>query len=74
MGSRHVGFGSRGAPTLLSLGTWDRPRSRAKPVSPALAGRFMTSEPPGKPGGLAISCHVLCMDSHVHPFAFALFH
>ena len=28
---------------------WDIPRSRIKPRSPALAGRFFTTEPPGKP-------------------------
>ena len=29
--------------------TWDLPESRLKLVSPALAGRFFTTEPPGKP-------------------------
>ena len=29
---------------------WDLPRSGIKPVSPALAGSFFTTEPPGKPG------------------------
>ena len=29
---------------------WDLPRPGIKPVSPALAGRFLTTEPPGKPG------------------------
>ena len=28
---------------------WDHPESRIKPVSPALAGGFFTTEPPGKP-------------------------
>ena len=28
----------------------DIPGPRIKPVSPALAGRFFTAEPPGKPG------------------------
>ena len=28
---------------------WDLPRSGIKPVSPALAGTFFTTEPPGKP-------------------------
>ena len=28
---------------------WDPPRSGIKPVSPSLAGRFFTIEPPGKP-------------------------
>ena len=33
----------------LLCGTWDLPRSGTEPVSPALAGRFCTPEPPGKP-------------------------
>ena len=30
-------------------GMWDPPRPGLEPVSPALAGRFSTSAPPGKP-------------------------
>ena len=30
-------------------GMWDLPRPGLEPVSPALAGRFSTTEPPGKP-------------------------
>ena len=30
-------------------GMWDPPRPGLKPVSPALAGRFSTTAPPGKP-------------------------
>ena len=30
-------------------GMWDPPRPGIKPVSSALAGRFLTTEPPGKP-------------------------
>ena len=30
-------------------GMWDLPRPGLEPVSPALAGRFLTSAPPGKP-------------------------
>ena len=30
-------------------GMWDLPRPGVKPVSPALAGRFSTTAPPGKP-------------------------
>ena len=30
-------------------GMWDLPRPRFEPVSPALAGRFSTTVPPGKP-------------------------
>ena len=28
---------------------WDLPRSGLEPLSPALAGRFSTTAPPGKP-------------------------
>ena len=30
-------------------GMWDLPRPGLKPMSPALAGRFSTTAPPGKP-------------------------
>ena len=38
--------GSRAQPLR---GMWDLPRPGLKPVSPALAGRFSTTAPPGKP-------------------------
>ena len=36
----------------LLCGMWDLPRSGVEPVSPALAGGFFTTEPPGKPEAL----------------------
>ena len=36
------------AQAWLSHGTWDLPRPVTKPVSPALAGKFLTTGPPGK--------------------------
>ena len=60
-GSRRVGFsgcGSRalecrlsscGARTQLLCGMWDLPRPGLEPVTPALAGGFLTTVPPGKP-------------------------
>ena len=33
----------------------DPPNSGVKPASPALAGRFSTTGPPGKPNGLLLS-------------------
>ena len=39
--------GSRAQPLR---GMWDLPRPGLEPVSPALAGRFPTTAPPGKPG------------------------
>ena len=34
---------------LFVLGRWDFPGQRIEPMSPALAGRFFTNDPPGKP-------------------------
>ena len=42
---------------------WDLPKSGIEPVSPALAGRFFTTEPPGKPliwRFCGCSVHKLC--------------
>ena len=33
---------------------WDLPRPGLEPVSPALAGRFSTTAPPGKPGDFVL--------------------
>ena len=38
-----------GSRAKLLRGTWDLPRPGLEPVSPALAGRFSTTAPPGKP-------------------------
>ena len=38
--------GSRAQPLC---GMWDPPRPGLEPVSPALAGRLLTTAPPGKP-------------------------
>ena len=38
-----------GARAWLLHGTWDLPGPGIEPMSPALAGRFSTAEPPGKP-------------------------
>ena len=40
---------SRGSRAQLPRGMWDLPRPGLEPVSPALAGRFSTTAPPGKP-------------------------
>ena len=40
---------SCGSRVQLLRGTWDPPRPGLKPMSPALAGRFSTTVPPGKP-------------------------
>ena len=38
-----------GSRAQLLHGMWDLPRPGLEPVSPALAGRFSTTVPPGKP-------------------------
>ena len=40
---------SCGSQAQLLCGMWDLPRPGLEPVSPALAGRFSTTAPPGKP-------------------------
>ena len=40
---------SCGSRAELLRGMWDLPRPGLEPVSPALAGRFSTTAPPGKP-------------------------
>ena len=40
---------SCGSRAQLLRGMWDLPRPGLEPVSPALAGRFLTTVPPGKP-------------------------
>ena len=40
---------SCGSRALLLRGMWDLPRPGLEPVSPALASRFSTTVPPGKP-------------------------
>ena len=59
--AEYAGFGSCSSQALehklntcgswadLLLGMWDLPRPGIEPVSPALAGRFFTTESPGKP-------------------------
>ena len=43
---------SCGSRAQLLRGMWDLPRPGLEPVSPALAGRFSTTAPPGKPSTL----------------------
>ena len=45
-------LGNCGSRAQLLRGMWDPPRPGLKPVSPALAGRFSTTAPPGKPSFL----------------------
>ena len=42
-------LGSCGSQAQSLCGMWDLPRPGLEPLSPALAGRFSTTAPPGKP-------------------------
>ena len=42
-------FSNCGSRAQLLRGMWDPPRPGLEPMSPALAGRFSTTAPPGKP-------------------------
>ena len=45
---------SCGSQAQLLRGMWDLPRPGLEPVSPALAGRFSTTAPPGKPNNIVL--------------------
>ena len=46
---------SCGSRAQLLRGMWDLPRPGLEPVSPALAGGFSTTAPPGKPSAISLS-------------------
>ena len=59
-----------GSRAQLFCGMWDLPRPGLEPVSPALAGRFSTTAPPGKPFIIIFKIcfkHVLCLKCFVYP-------
>ena len=45
---------SCGSRAQLLHGMWGLPRPGLEPVSPALAGRFLTTAPPGKPSEVCL--------------------
>ena len=49
---------SCGSRAQLIRGMWDLPRPGLEPVSPALAGRFSTTAPPGKPCLFVFYIHI----------------
>ena len=49
-----------GSQAQLLHGMWDPPRPGLKPMSPAPAGRFSTTEPPGKPPSVLLTS--ICME------------
>ena len=51
---------SRGARAQLLCGMWDLPGPGLKPVCPALAGRLLTTAPPGKPYLLYFELTFVC--------------
>ena len=57
-----------GSQAQLLRGMWDLPRPGLEPVSPALAGRFSTTAPPGKP----FSCDLMTNFSVVFGLLFLL--
>ena len=56
---------SCGSRAQLLRGMWDLPRPGLEPVSPALAGRFSTSAPPGKPALIYFNNYIW---HHAPPF------
>ena len=72
---------SCGSRAQLLHGMWDPPRPGLEPVSPALAGRFSTTAPPGKPymysykiimvGSLCMS-HLVFLVILIQPFKLIL--
>ena len=59
MGSRVCGLSSCGAWAQLSPWLVESSRTRAEPVSPALAGQLLTTGPPVKPPELVFSTSIL---------------
>ena len=55
-----------GSRAQLLRGMWDLPRPGLEPVSPALAGRFSTTAPPGKPTTLILHWQVIVTIWVVH--------
>ena len=49
-----------GSRAQLLCGMWDLPRPGLKPASPALAGRFSTTAPPGKPCKDILDATLIC--------------
>ena len=50
---------SCGSRAQLLHGMWDLPRPGLEPVSPALAGRFSATAPPGKPHDVLMYIYIM---------------
>ena len=59
---------SCGSRAQLLRGMWDLPRPGLEPVSPALAGRFSATAPPGKPSRYVLSGTLGCSQSFIFFF------
>ena len=59
---------SCGSQAQLLRGMWDLPRPGLEPVSPALAGRFSSTAPPGKPQSFffLLKAFSLLDETHLH--------
>ena len=57
---------SSGSRAQLLRGMWDLPRPGLQPVSPALAGRFSTTAPPGKPNRALLNSKKNHRSTHIH--------
>ena len=61
-----------GSRAQLLRGMWDPPRAGLEPLSPALAGRFSATAPPGKPSASILEKnqlhrpHQICWESNGH--------
>ena len=76
-GSRALGhrLSSCGTWAYLLHSMWDLPRPALKPVSPALAGGFLTTMPPGKPSNSFLRswfycCFVRCLPGFPDEFRY----
>ena len=56
-----------GSRAQLLRGMWDLPRSGLEPVTPALAGRFSTTAPPGKPLACPLCPAIPTLPTTLHP-------
>ena len=61
---------SCGSRAQLLRGMWDPPRPGLEPVSPALAGRFSTTAPPGKPHKMVFKVKVRRLFNIYHDWLF----
>ena len=60
-GSRRIVSSICGAWVKLPFHIWDLPGPGIKPMSPALAGRFLTTGPPGKSRLILINYNCVCV-------------